>query len=111
MKTLYNSLFGNYDDLCKQAKIYEVECSKRTEWGKWKLESFTQDDGRPGAGLQIEGYEIDLTRIDSASKLGEWMFHLTEKGWITPKDLGDLAMAVRQLDICGKIKFKRDDSV
>jgi hypothetical protein len=61
-------------------------------WGNWQWDGkyITYNEG-------YHTYEIAMTRIDTAEKLGMWLTHLTEKNWITSKDLGDLVYAVDDL--------------
>ena len=72
-------------------------------WGNWKYEA----DAPPCVSHRVERYEITLDRIDTDAKLGDWLLHLVEKGWVTAADLGNLVVAVTDLQSVGYHSINR----
>lgn len=76
------------------------EIDKGKVWGRWRY--------KPNyASVQIKTYEIELSRIATATKLGDWLLHLAEKNWITTSDLGNLVVALTELESVGYHKIER----
>ena len=42
-------------------------------------------------------YEVDLEKMTSSSKMLDWIFQVREKGWASPKDVGDFVQALDDL--------------
>jgi hypothetical protein len=75
-------------------------------WGRW---TFVREGG--GQWLVLDGhYDIEITRIGEMG-LAHWLIHLTEKNWVTPDDLGQLVLAVRDLVRIDLMKDPRQRAV
>ena len=83
----------------KELKIMCVadiqEPKKKCEWGDWKFDPkrlclVTKNDCHIA-------YEIDLEEIDSHYRLLDWIFHIQQKSWATPKVMSNLLCAFRDI--------------
>lgn len=73
--------------------------SKR-HWGRWEF------DTRKPLALTIQvtpnfEYDIVLSQCQSHFKQENWLYHLSEKRWVTLQDLADLRRAFEELTIGG----------
>ena len=70
-------------------------------WGRWGL------DTKEPLALTIMvtpnfEYDILLSLCQSLAQQDAWLFHLSEKNWVTPQDVTDLRRAFGELIIGGK---------
>lgn len=76
---------------------------RKRRWGKWRLvlDDMQQlqylEDGQPV-------YWIGLEQLNGRCWRDSWLMHLSEKSFITNKDLGDFVRAVLAQIIAGRIK-------
>lgn len=75
----------------------EIESGKKT-WGRWTFKE---------ASLWIEDYPIHADQLQNTDMLGNWMFQLLEKTWMTDADFGQFVRAVSDLSRTGILKFDR----
>lgn len=84
----------------REKKALRASIKARTKrWGPWRY------DGSKPASLHAGEYWFELSRINSHAKLGDWVRHIAEKVWGTPEVIGQLVMAVRDLEYAGLLKY------
>lgn len=91
--------FSELEELCQlESAVLKAAVDDGTKtWGNWRY----GPTDPPSIDYHPYRYEIVLTRIDTVSRLGDWLLHMSEKGWITTEDLGNLVKAVQDLEYIG----------
>ncbi len=104
-KMVYN--ISELTEMCylKKKRLRQEIDSGKKAWGRW-----TYNKNEPPSIDLCGHYEIVLDRIDTDAKLGTWLLHLAEKGWVTSEDLGNLVMATMELEWIGYHRLKRTQS-
>jgi hypothetical protein len=91
----------NWTELCEAADRETAQLKSEIDAGTKKWGNWTYNANKPPSidhGRGLAAYEISLDRIDNDAKLGTWLLHLAEKGWVTADDLGNLVLALRDLE-------------
>lgn len=76
--------------------------SKPFHWNIKSADELYADLDHQGSSVEIEDgwlticghYPIELTRIPNERALCEWIYHLTQKGWVTGEIINDFVGAV-----------------
>lgn len=66
------------------------------KWGRWTLDT-TEPKALIIRATPWCDYDIVLSRCQTIEQQAHWLSHMSEKNWITAKDLGDLRQAFVEL--------------
>ena len=80
----------------------------RTVWGRWKYKPSNNTLTYREPKYKHWAYEIDLDECTDAAEVLDWLFHMKEKVWLSPTQLGNLVCALK--DILG-YRIERKEGV
>src|SRR3982751_4912844 len=83
---------GNVVSVARIANMKLPNPQHGDTWGNWQLDAETLELVYPP-----ERYAIDLESIDSSAEMLDWIIQLSEKSWISRKDVGDLVQALANI--------------
>jgi hypothetical protein len=73
-----------------------------TSWGNWRVRKYNHT--LEHVGRVIGGYQIDLEDLSSAKQTEHWVWHMSQKNWVSPEDLANIRRA--RMDIYGIVPAK-----
>ena len=88
-------------DLCDLVDLQTMRLKEDIDAGKaWDNWSYNPSEP-PSIDYTPYRYEIVLMRIANDGDLGAWLLHLVDKQWITAEDIGNLVLAITDLEQVG----------